>query len=165
MRPKPRSARPGATRRVMLYAPRTLTAKMRSHSWPLTSRNRVGEVMPALLTRAPTGGTEPSRAVSALSTEASSVTSQPMPTAWTPCRSAISWAASLALASSRSRMEMFQPAAARGWGGVGGCAAEAWLEAGSGDDGGLVGYGHGFLREGVGVRSRVGMQGLRRRAA
>src|SRR3954447_16462209 len=88
---------------------------MRSHSWPVTSRNGVGEVMPALLTRAPTGGTEPSRPVSAFSTDISSVMSQPTPTACTPCRSPISWAASLALASSRSRMAMFQPAAARVW--------------------------------------------------
>src|SRR3712207_2097154 len=88
---------------------------MRSHSSPPTSRNGVGEVMPALFTNAPTGGTAPSRAASALSTDASSVTSQPTPTAWTPLRSAISWAASLALASSRSRIATFQPAAGRVW--------------------------------------------------
>src|SRR4051794_29564391 len=115
MRPKPRSAMPGATRRVMLYAPRTLTAKMRSHSSPLTSRKGVGEVMPALFTRAPTGGTERSSAARAFSTDASSVMSQPTPTACTPCCSSISWAASFALASSRSRTATFQPAAARVW--------------------------------------------------
>src|SRR5688572_24000512 len=115
MRPKPRSAMPGARRRVTLNAPRTLTAKMRSHSSPVTSRNGVGEVMPALLTRAPTGGSAPSSTVSALSTEASSVTSHAMPTACTPLRSATSVAASLALASSRSRIATFQPAAASVW--------------------------------------------------
>src|SRR3954447_10241696 len=88
---------------------------MRSHSSPVTSRNGVGEVMPALLTRAPTGGTALSRAARAFCTDISSVMSQPTPTACTPCRSAISWAASLALASSRSRMAMFHPAAARVW--------------------------------------------------
>ena len=41
------------------------------------------------------------------------MTSQPTPTACTPWRSATSSAASLALASSRSRMATFQPAAAR----------------------------------------------------
>ena len=40
----------------MLYAPRTFTAKILSHSSPVTWRNGVGEVMPALLTSAPTGG-------------------------------------------------------------------------------------------------------------
>ena len=45
---------------------------------------------PALLTSAPTGGTEPATVASALSTEAASVTSQPTPTACTPCCSAIS---------------------------------------------------------------------------
>src|SRR3954454_6617990 len=106
---------PGARRRVTLYAPRTLTAKMRSHSSPETSRKGVGEVMPALFTRAPTGGTELSRVASAASTEVSSVMSQPTPTACTRLRSATSWAASLALASSRSRIATFQPAAARVW--------------------------------------------------
>src|SRR3712207_4747631 len=106
---------PGARRRVTLNAPRTLTAKMRSHSSPPTSRKGVGEVMPALLTRAPTGGSAPSRAARALSTEVSSVMSQPTPTACTRLRSATSVAASLALASSRSRIATFQPAAARVW--------------------------------------------------
>jgi hypothetical protein len=92
-----------------------LTAKIRSHSSPVTSRNGVGEVMPALLTSAPTGGTASATTASAASTDASSVMSQPTPTAWTPWRSATSLAASLAPASSRSRIATFQPAAARAW--------------------------------------------------
>jgi len=72
-------------------------------------------MMPTLLMTAPTGGSEPSRTASAFSTEVSSVTSQPMPIVRTPCAPSISWAASLALASSRSRTVMFQPAAARVW--------------------------------------------------
>ena len=96
----------------MLYDPRTFTAKIRSHSSPVTSRNCVGEVMPALLINAPTGGIDPSSAASAASTDASSVTSQSMPAVCTPCRSATSSAASFALGSSRSRIATFQPAAA-----------------------------------------------------
>jgi hypothetical protein len=75
----------------------------------------VGEVMPALLTSAPTGGAERATSSSAWSTEVSSVTSQATPTAFTECRSAISAAASLALASSMSRMATFHPAAASAW--------------------------------------------------
>ena len=92
-----------------------MTAKIRSHSSAVTSRNGVGEVMPALLTTAPTGGTAAATVASALSTDAASVMSQPTPTACTPCCSAISLATSLAPASSRSRIAMFQPAAARAW--------------------------------------------------
>ena len=71
--------------------------------------------MPALLTRAPTGGAEAFNELRADSTEVSSVTSHARPKAWTPLRSAISSAASLAAASSRSRMATFQPSAARAW--------------------------------------------------
>ena len=88
---------------------------MRSHSDPVTSWKRVGEVMPALLTSAPTGGAEASNELRADSTDVSSVTSQARPKAWTPLRSAISSAASLAAASSRSRMATFQPSAASVW--------------------------------------------------
>src|SRR5687768_13875526 len=130
MRPKPRSAMPGATRRVMLYAPRTLTAKMRSHSSPVTSRKGVGDVMPALLTRAPTGGTEPSRAPSALSTDVSSVMSQPTPTL-----------AALRPRSRRPCAALVQvedgDVPAGGGQGVRGGAPDAALGACSGDDSGL----------------------------
>ncbi len=76
------------------------------------------------------------------STDASSVTSQPMPTVCTPCRSATSSAASLALGSSRSRMATFHPAAASA------CAVARPMPRFEpfGNDGGLVGYGHGFLQ-------------------
>ena len=69
--------------------------------------------MPALFTKAPTGGIDAPSEVRAASTDASSVTSQPTPTVCTCCRSATSSAACFALGSLRSRMATFQPAAAR----------------------------------------------------
>src|SRR4051794_26195088 len=71
--------------------------------------------MPAVLISAPTGGADAARESRAVSPDPSSVTSQARPKAWTPDRSATSSAASLAPASSRSRIATFQPSAARAW--------------------------------------------------
>ena len=126
---------------------------MRSHSAPVTSWKRVGEVMPALLTSAPTGGAEAlERAqggldgvlVGDVAGEAEGLDA-----------AAFGDVVGGLFGAGLVEVEDGDVPAVGGQG-VGGAAADAAGGGGSGDDGGEVGVGHGwFLCSGA-----VGIGGL-----
>ena len=113
IRPSRRSIMPLSTRCETMKVPRMLIAKTLSHSATDVSMNGVGELMPARLARPTMGGSDSSISVMARSTEASSETSAPTPTALTARLEPISAAAALASSALMSRIAIDQPSRAR----------------------------------------------------
>ena len=115
MRPKPCSIMSGRNALVTRYVPVALTAMTLFHRSSVVSRNGTGDVMPAMLASAPTGGNAPSATCAAIAccaaaTDASSATLTGPPYVGTPYSAAMSAATRAARSPSRSRMAIAQPA-------------------------------------------------------